>query len=103
MGPSIPSTHTYLLVSRYDVISKPEAQQAVGIPARDVPQRMDRTPLKTKEEARHQTHQSPDCLSAIIVSGLGDEGLIGLAEQFNEARIRMCRAAAYLIYLLVTP
>ena len=103
MGPSIPSTHTYLPVPRYDVISKPEAQQAVGIPARDVPQRMDRTPLKTKEEARHQTHQSPDCLSAIIVSGLGDEGLIGLAEQFNEARIRMCRAAAYLIYLLVTP
>ena len=78
MSPSIPSTHTYLHVPRYEVISKHEAQRAVGMPACDVPQRSD------------ETDRSPDyALSATIVSGLGDEGLIGLAEQFIEARIRV--------------
>jgi len=81
--------HVSGFTTKYEMISKREAQQAVGMPASDVPQCTDRTPQKTKEEAPNELYAETGCLSAIIVSGLGDEGLIGLAEQFNEAKMKL--------------
>ena len=83
---------------RYDVISKPEALQAVGRPADDVSQRSNggRAPQKPTEAKLDETAEVPaGGLAAIIMSGLGDEGLIGIAEQFYEARIRIKLTLSY--------
>ena len=73
---------------RIDVVTSTEAEQAVGRPATDVPRYSDRTP--NKSFVANERAQSPGgSLGGVRMSGMGDECLLGLAEEFAAAKMKL--------------